>query len=614
MTVSNVAVIAAPAVNSINAGKFTSPQSIEPKAEYISDKDKINIPEGGKVIKGMDVPLVMKEINLYGFDAYKGKGRSVISRAFNAAIVSIGKFRKAGQNVSIKPVITKRADGGYKIHIDANTNLALVYELAQQLTIKYQKDKFFLSRVVVPAQEINDKAGVIELCAVQGFLSAPPSIELKSKTGSLHGLKKTMQKRLRSLVGLKPLSFDRFERELLLIRDMPGIDIKTVFQQVPEKKSNNNGKSADCKQALKNDLGATRLSVALSVKRRGGVIGIDNYGTKKVGPVILRVNVNTNSLFLAGDQYVLDVALSPDKKELKNYGLSGEIPVGSKGLVLSLSHRIGNTVPSGKDFQALKVDNQTITSEVGLKYPIIRSRRSNLSLGGKLRYQDVKTNLLSRPFIHDKIRALHGTLTYDYADGYNGINYLALEMVKGFDMGGSTQKNSTFSSRAEGSGAFSKYKVEVRRYQKLPSFQVGSGAFTWVNSVKMQYSNTPLLAAEEFELGGRAYGRGFDIGVASGDKGLGFSTQLNYDIALNNTIKGDLKVYGFVDHGRIWNLDAADKNTDQEKVNLTSVGAGFNFEGKNSWFTNMELSKPLSISGDREKKKIRASVGVGWRF
>lgn len=601
---------ALPNASSINAENFSLSKISKPKSEFISEEDKINIPEGGRVTKGMDVPLVMKEINVYGFDAYKGRGGRVLTNAFNNALKSLSTARKKGN--SIKPTIV-RVDGGYKIRVEANTSLALAYELAQQLTTKYQEDKFFLSRVVVPAQEINDKAGVIELCAVEGFLSAPPSIELKEESKNLQSLKKTMGARLKGLVNLKPLSFDKFERELLLIRDLPGIDIKTVFQQVPEKKSNTN-KPVNCKQALKNNMGATRLGVTLSLKKRGGVIGLDNYGTKAVGPAILRASVNTNSLFLAGDQYVFDIALSSDRRELKSYGLVGLFPVGLKGLILNVSHKQGNTAPGGVDFKTLEVDNKTTTSEIGLSYPLIRSRKSNLTLSGKLRYQNIKTNLLSRPFIYDKIRTLHGSMTYDYADKYRGINYLTLEMIKGISLGGATKKGSALSSRTEASGVFGKYKVEARRYQKLPFLQVGRGAFTWVNTLKMQYSNTPLLASEELELGGRASGRGFDVGVASGDKGLSFSTQLNYDVSLSNPVNGNLKVYGFLDHGRVWNLDVADKTTDQEKSRLTSGGIGFNFDSKSNWFLNAEVAKPISISGDKEKKKAKAYVGVGWRF
>jgi hemolysin activation/secretion protein len=593
--------------SSINTEKFKLPKVSVPKSEYISKKNSLNIPEGGKVFKGMNVPLYIEEINIYGFDAYKKQSAIIISNRLKDALKAINKNKKS----LLSPSVTQNIDGSYKIQIQSQTRLSLAYELAQQLTTQYQEDKYFLSRVVVPAQEINEKAGKIELCSVEGFLSSEPVITISDRNKKLLDFKQQMKKRLSGLVQLNPLGFEKFERELLLIRDMPGVDIKTTFQQVPEKNTGKKG-SVSCKQALKNGMGSTRLAVELSVSKRDGTISIDNYGTKEIGPVVLRINVNTNSLFLTGDRYGITLALSPDGNELKSYGLFAQFPVGMQGLTLNFSHRRGDTAPGGEDFKALETKNNTLTSEIGLEYPFIRSRKSNLTLEGKLRYQDVATELLAKPFIGDKIRTLHGKLTYDFSDKYNGINYISFEIIKGLDLSNATKKGSSLSSRTETKATFSQYKIEAKRYHNLP-FQVGSGRFTWVNSFKMQFSNEPLFASEEFDLGGRGYGRGFDIGVLSGDKGMGVSTQLNYDMAINSFITGNLKMFGFIDYGQILNVDT-NINSDDEKATLTSIGVGINLDSKSNWFANMELSAPVSLSGDRKKPKAHVYLNLGWRF
>ena len=593
--------------NTINAEKLNTPKTISPKAEFIDKKDQMNIPEGGKAIKGMNIPLTIQEINIYGFEAYKEDGLKILKQSLDTALKLYngkGKSRK----IKHSPKIMKNSDGSYKILVRSEAYLSIVYALAQQLTIKYQADKYFLSRAIVPSQEINETGGKIDICAVEGYLSTQPNVKIKKGGKRLNTLQHALEKRLKKLVNVKPLSFKRFERELLLIRDMPGINIQTTFQQVPEKKSETPEQKSNCKTALENGMGATQLAVALSVKKFSGAIGIDNYGIKSTGPNFLRFNFNANSVFQAGDQYTLDTAISSDKDELKNYSLSAQIPLGSSGLKLNMAHRRGDAVP-GESFKELEIENKTTTTEVGLEYPWLRSRKRNLILNGKIQYQNIETDLLGAPFVRDKIRTLHAKATYDSADKHNGINVFSLEAVKGMDRDNATQEASVTSSRPEAKPAFTKYIIDAKRYQKLP-WQVGTGSFTWINALKYQHSNKPLFASEEFELGGRSFGRGFDIGVVSGDKGLGLSTQLDYDFS---NAAGKVKLYSFIDHGKISNVDNADKGTDQEKVNLTSAGIGINFEHKKNWYINTELAKPLSISDNREKKG-HVYVGIGYRY
>ena len=593
--------------NTINAEKLNIPKTVSPKAEFTDKKNQIPIPEGGKAIKGMNIPLTIKEINVYGFEAYKEDGLNILKQSLSTALKL---YNDKGKNRKIKnfPKIIKNADGSYKILVRSEAYLSIVYALAQQLTMKYQNDKYFLSRAIVPSQEINETGAKIDICAVEGYLSTAPNVEIKKGGKQLNALQNTIKKRLEGLVNIKPLSFKSFERELLLIRDMSGVNIQTTFQQVPGKKTDTPEQKSNCKTALKNGMGATNLAVAISVKKFSGAVGVDNYGIKATGPNFLRFNFNANSVFRVGDQYTLDTAISSDKNELKNYSLSAQIPLSSSGLKLTMAYRKGDAVP-GESFKELEIKNRTTTTEVGLEYPWLRSRKRNLTLNGKIQYQNIETDLLSAPFVRDKIRTLHAKATYDNVDKYNGTNVLSLEVVKGMDRNNATQEASVTSSRPEAKPVFTKYIIDAKRYQKLP-WEVGTGSFTWVNALKYQHSNKPLFASEEFELGGRSFGRGFDIGIVSGDKGLGLSTQLDYNFS---NAMGKIKLYSFIDHGKIINVDNADKGTDQEKVNLTSAGIGINFEHKKNWYINTELAKPLSISGNREKKG-HVYVGIGYRY
>lgn len=581
-----------------------------PKAQA-SLRNRITLPEGAKPTEGMNsVSLFLKEINVVGFNIYSKKDlEGLVKRAVTRHGIAEPKYK------GIKPLVIKgQVNGQYRVVVRSDVLLSFAYLLGQEITKFYQDGNYFLSRAVIPVQEIDQKNGQIELCTIEGRISknltvvtkgSTPSIELSRK---IKGLKSSIFNRLKKMTQTQTgaLQFGLFERQLLLVRDLPGVGISTTFRQPPLSKN----KATSCTASLAQGAGVTDLSVAIELDQFDGAISIDNYGTEAAGPGFLRLNFGANSQVFSGDRYALDVSISDDGKELKNYGISSSIPLNTNGTSLKASYREGDAAP-GADFSPLQVDNKTRTISMGLENYFKRSRRENASFSVGLKHQNIDTNLLGVQFLQDRIRSLNATLTYDFANNSGGIHYGLLELSKGLDTDNATQKGDTLSSRPEAEPKFAKVAAEYRYYKRLKSpSNLSKGRLTWVNSLKAQYANEPLYASEEFELGGRNYGRGADVGVIAGDRGVALKSQLDYEYKLGG---GDAKFSGFVDYGKAWNLDTSNIATDDEVADLTTAGFSFGYESEKNWYLNFEVAKPVQISGDRSND-ANAYLGLGYRF
>ena len=104
--------------------------------------------------------------------------------------------------------------------------------------------------------------------------------------------------------------------------------------------------------------------------------------------------------------------------------------------------------------------------------------------------------------------------------------------------------------------------------QYLDSLTPGLGLLT---RFLWQYSDEPLFSSEEFAVGGRVIGRGYDNGEILGDKGMGLSAELQYLTPVYRDFS--FQPYAFYDVGKVWNVDDIDENTDNEKPDLESAGA-----------------------------------------
>src|SRR5262249_20222041 len=102
----------------------------------------------------------------------------------------------------------------------------------------------------------------------------------------------------------------------------------------------------------------------------------------------------------------------------------------------------------------------------------------------------------------------------------------------------------------------------------------------------------PLLASEEFTIGGPSYGRAYDSSEITGDHGAALKLELRYGETTNSAYLQSYQGYVFYDAGAVWNRDAA--GGEPEKQTLTSTGVGVRLNMSRSLFGSAEIAFPLS--------------------
>ena len=588
-------------IDTVRTNQSIIPEAIIPKTGDYSNEDELPIPEGVKPIQGMNLPLNMKEINIYGLD-HKPYGVAFLRQAFNKAIALHNNLEGAPK---VRPDFKIRKKGrAYSVLINSETYLALVYAVAQEITKKYQSDQFLLARAIVPEQKINQKSGSVEICVAEGYLSENPRIVIPSKTKNTGSMKAKLAPYLNHLKNMKPLDFRRLERALLLVRDMSGIDVKTTFKQVAKKQSVSKKSLSICENALNNGAGSTALEVRANVDHYDGEISVDNFGTESLGPEIIRFRTGVNSKFKAGDRYSISVSNSTDSNETLSFVLNAQIPFGLNGFKAKFFHSDGDAQPGG--FEELVVNNDTQVTGVSIEYPYIRSRKKNLTFDVGIRNHQVTTDSSAGRLESSKLNTLRFRSTYDFSDKYNGINLISAELVAGIS--GSLV---TVPERIALDENFIKVRGELARYQSIGLSEKSTGSLTWINSLSWQYTNDPLFASEEFALGGRDYGRGYDLAVITGDQAIALKSELQYS---NKIRYGKYKLYGFIDYGKVRNLGSEAIAQDERNLSLSSTGLGVDFESQRNWFAKLELTTPIDNKPDIDDADTQAYFQLGYRW
>jgi len=106
----------------------------------------------------------------------------------------------------------------YQNLLNKEISLIDIYTLVNDITAKYGKDGYALSRAYVPQQRIKD--GSVRIGILEGYIDeALYEGKLKDKRG-------LVDKYIAKVIAERPISSQTLERYLLLSKDLAGVDIK----------------------------------------------------------------------------------------------------------------------------------------------------------------------------------------------------------------------------------------------------------------------------------------------------------------------------------------------------------------------------------------------------
>lgn len=371
-------------------------------------------------------------------------------------------------------------------------DLAGLRALADRVQTSLRAQGYAFARAYLPVQDF--AAGTLRIAVVQGTYGQV------RVTGS--GAP-AAQGWLSPLRPGDPIALGRLERSVLLLDDLPGVDVEAVLRP---------GSTT----------GARDLEVKVAeVARVKGEVGFDNHGNRFAGRERVRAALDVNSLAAFGDQLSTRANYSRGGTWLGSLGYS--LPIGVEGLRAQVG--VSRTdYELGKEFASLGAHGTADVLSAGASYPFIRSRDANLGISAQLQARRLYDER-DAAGISERKRAVVIPLTLggDLRDA-GGITFgRAGVRVGNLSLDGALRAQDQNTARAAGS--YAKAVVDVTRLQLL------STAWTFSPRLAGQLARDNLDSSEKFVLGGINGVRAYPSGEGTGDDGAFTQLEVRYRTA-----------------------------------------------------------------------------------
>lgn len=453
--------------------------------------------------------------------------------------------------------------------------LAEMRALADRIAAYYRRRGFPFTRVLLPPQDLS--GGDLRIQVVEGrYGRVTPAGDPSLAAGATPFLK-----------GLKPGSFieaNRLERSVLILNDQPGMKVLPTIRP---------GSGAGT-----GDFAANTQRVA----RFGGDIGFDNEGSRYVGEYRGKFNAFAYSPFSFGDQVTLrgmysDLGMwlgSLDyERPLNGSGLRGQIAAAQTDYQL------------GDQFSSLKDRGYAQVFDVRLKYPIVRSRKLNISVFGGPEYKRLEDKFGALGVVnHKSSLSWPVTLQFDDHDRLlgGGVTYGSLSVVRG-DLHLSPDLIQPDSTTARTGGVFTRVDVDVSRIQAL------AGPVSLFGRVSAQWSDKNLDSSEKFVLGGYYGVRAYPVGEGMSDRAWLLQSEARWDLGL-------FKPYALFDIGQAQTNARPWDSASHGRRDLAGAGLGVRFNYRH-WFVDGAIAGQVQggpSTSDRKNVDPHPWIDADYRF
>lgn len=426
--------------------------------------------------------------------------------------------------------------------------------LAERVTRHYRSRGYLLARAYLPAQEVVD--GEVQLAVLEGRLG---EVRVDNAAG-VGGAALAPLERLRSGEATRS---DVLERNLLLLSDLPGVEVKSTLRPGAT-------------------IGASDLLVEVAAARRiTGSLEFDTFGNRFSGKYRWGGIVNFNNPLRLGDQATLRALVSNERMTYLRG--SYQLPVNGRGT------RVGIAVSDmryrlGKDLAPLQAEGDAQSASLYAMHPLVRSR--SLNLYAQVQYDHLK--------LQDRINAAatvvdksldNWTLgvSGDFQDGWNGLNSFSATLTAG-DLKLDPVSQALDAATAGSGGSFRKANLTWLRLQQL-----GRTVSLYL-SATAQFASKNLDSSQKLALGGAYAVRAYPQNEAPGDQGYAATLEVRY--ALQPLRFGAWQATAFVDTGHV-TFNKAAWAAGANSRTLTAAGIGFNAALPHDWYLKASLAWKL---------------------
>ena len=426
------------------------------------------------------------------------------------------------------------------------------------LQTKYRSDGYILTVVRGEIRLVNGRS-VFILRAIEGYIS---EVKLDGDIGPAGTL---VYEFLEHLTWLRPVNNADLERYLLLVQDIPGVSARAVLRRTTEP-------------------GAVELVAQLSRKPLSAFAQYDNLGSNEAGPNEMLLRGSTNSFTRFGEQFEAIFFNTFNREELFGQ-VDASAFLGAEGLRLAGYWGRGNSLPGGALTGTGFVGDYTVAG-LAFSYPVIRSRRLNITPNISFDYYDSSVNVNSPNGVPTQLNSGHLRMmrvggSLDFQDAVladlPAANLVILKASQGLPGLGASSNQELMPPRVGNRTDFTKFAGEVTRVQNLVTFgEVGTALKL---SLGGQYTGDILPPSEKFFCCGLRWSRGYFYGQVTGDRGVGTTVELQFNTGFTDVPilaadhRLDVQFYGFYDFARFYNLAPGEFN---QTVDSFGIGARSN--------------------------------------
>lgn len=360
----------------------------------------------------------------------------------------------------------------------------------------------------------------------------------------------------------KPVRMSEIERRLLIAGDLGGARIRS--------------------SRFFRDKGKGVLLVRVTRERVAARVALNNDGTRSLGPLQARLDVDVNALFFDDDSFSLTFSGTPaEPSELGYVRARYSKRIGTGGTEIAVAGSASQTHP-GAYLRPYKLESSSWSADISLLLPLWRRRDASLWFEGDLGIRTLQQRRAGDLLRDDRTVTFRATL-YGNAELAGGRLRFSTTLSQGLGILGATGRRDPLASRFDADGTFTAFSSWADWTAGL------GGGFSLRLAAQSQLASAPLLVTEEFGLGGTAFVRGYDWSERTGDQGVAGLAELRYMIDRPFGLIQRAQLYAFVDGGKVANLENGFGGGA-----LASAGGGIRTDVTNRLGANIEVAAPLT--------------------
>ncbi len=445
----------------------------------------------------------------------------------------------------------------------------------------------YIALAQIPAQKITD--GVLKIQVVTAHI-----IEVRV-VGEPGPFRTQLEKAVERIRAIDPLNRRDAVRELLLVGDIPGLDVNLTLSSA---------------NAAPGEMIGT-LNVA--TQRHSLLVNFQNYGSHQLGRWIGSIRGEVYGLTGRSDRTYVAFSNSKDLKEIRVLQAGHDFALNDSGLRLGLRTSLAWSRP---DIKNLDLRSRSIIGGLDISQSLVRNLKQTIVATGGFEMLDQRAQIFAAgsriPFSLDKIRVLFGRVDGDVRFTNGDTEWMhatgSLELRKGIGIFGAT-KIGAVTAKGAPSRLFGNPQAFVIKGEAnldihpVGAFHLGLNGFG-------QWSNDPLLNLEEFSLGNYTRGRGYDPGSSGGDRAYGFTAEPRVVLPIP---KVRVEASAFYDWVHVQNIDPGTAIPNQT---LRSVGGGLRFVLPQRLVIDVTFAHPLDklLPSDKARPSNRVLVSLTSKF